>query len=66
MSGEPREVHLRVPRDILRYLLEHDDKGVPFQTPELGFPLRIVLWGDKARKPKGFRVKRQPKKEEDL
>lgn len=65
MSGQPREIHLRIPRDILRKLLDTEKEGYPFQTPELGFPLRIVLWGAPARQPRGYKVRPQPKEDDD-
>lgn len=66
MSGQPRTIDIRIPRDILRKLLDDETRGIPFQTPELGFPLTIRLWGAPARRPRGFKAKPQPKEEDDL
>lgn len=48
-----------VPRDVLRKLLDDSARGVPFQLDEPGGPLRIVLFGAPATKPKRFRAKRE-------
>ena len=64
MEGSPKLVNVRIPRDILRRLLDKPHEGIPFQTDELGSPLRIILWGAPARTPRQFKPAK-PKTDDD-
>lgn len=61
-----REVHIYLPRDEHRVLLEGRQRSLTFVTHELGFPLRIIMWGaDPLPKKPKFGSKALRDKEED-
>lgn len=47
-----RIIRLQLPRDVIETLLKGKQGMVPFQTDELGFPLRIEIWSGPAREAK--------------
>jgi hypothetical protein len=50
-----KEVHLQLPRDVLRSLLDGKQQSVSWNTDEHGEPIRVTLWAAAANpEPKKF------------
>lgn len=65
-GGVPREIHIRLPKDVMESLRKGVQSNISFQTDELGFPLRIIIWAaDPAPVKPRFRHKHSSKKKEE-
>jgi hypothetical protein len=61
-----KQINIALPLDILQALLDSKQTNVPFNTDELGFPLRIVIWRAEAQpRKRKFKAPRRPQPGED-